>query len=83
MREAVAITENIDSNLEELVDITGMGKQMILEKAVEAFLREKFLRKTNEEFAAIKLDVELWALEVSERKEWDSSLSDGLERGIE
>ncbi len=75
----IAINQRIDSSLDELVAITGLSKQLVLEKAVEAFLREQFLRKTNEEFAAIKAKPELWELEVQERTDWDSTLSDGLD----
>ena len=75
MRVSLATAQNLD----ELVEISGMNKQTILEKAVEAFLRDQFIRKANEEFAYIKAHPELWNLELKEREEWDVTLSDGLE----
>ncbi len=73
------ISLNTASNLEELVKMCGMNKLVLLEKAVDAFLRQQFLIKANEEFAIIKKNPELWDVEIQERKDWDVTLADGLE----
>ncbi len=54
MTKLMQISSKVDQDLDELAKITGMSRQILLEKAVEAFLKKLFLKKTNEEFAAIK-----------------------------
>lgn len=49
-----------------------------MKKALENSLRKQFLKKTNEEYAYIKADPELWRLEIEEQAEWDTTLQDGL-----
>lgn len=78
MTKMMRITLETAQKLDELVEISGMNKVTILEKAVEAFLRDQFLKKANEEFAYIKAHPDLWALETEESNEWDVTLTDGL-----
>lgn len=79
MAKMMRINQKTSDNLDELTKISGMSKQVALEKAVEALLREQFLKKTNEEFAYIKAHPELRKVEIEERNEWEITLQDGLE----
>lgn len=79
MTKMMRITQVTADNLTQLAEMSGMSKQSILERAVDAFLRDQFLKKANEDYARIKADPELWALELKEREEWDATLMDGLE----
>jgi hypothetical protein len=79
MPKVVRISQRTALQLDELVELMGISKQAIVEKAVSRLLRDEFLKKTNEEYAQIKANPYLWSIELQERKEWDATLSDGLE----
>ena len=72
------ITEATQENLDILVKMINKSKQIIIERAVDHYVREQFLRKTNEEFAIMKANPKLWAQEMEEREEWEATLQDGL-----
>ncbi len=83
MSKMMRITDITAKTLEKLVKMIGKSKTAILEKAVEEFMREQFLKKTNEEYAKIKANPQLWTIELQEREEWDATLADGLEETYE
>lgn len=83
MSKMMRITEATLENLEVLVKILGKSKQAIIERAVDHYLREQFLKKANEEYAQIRANPELWAQEIKEREEWDVTIGDGLEESYE
>ncbi len=53
--------------------------QSILDRAIEAYRRERFLREANADFAALKKNRKAWREELAERKLWERTLSDGLD----
>ena len=53
----------------------------MLDKAVEACRREKFLRDANSDFAVLKKDRRAWREELQERRLWENTLRDGLDNG--
>ena len=58
--------------------------QSLLEEAVEALRRRRFLEETNAAFASLRKSPAAWTALRAERKEWDATLLDGLavhERG--
>ncbi len=79
MSKMIRITDSTSKTLEKLVKMIGKSKQILLERAVEEFMREQFLKKTNKEYAEIKANPQLWAKELQEREEWDICLKDGLD----
>lgn len=52
----------------------------ILDKAIEAFRRQRFLEGLARDFADLRADPEAWREEQEERRVWDSTLADALER---
>jgi hypothetical protein len=52
--------------------------QAVLDKAIEAYRRERFLYDTNAAFAALRADPEAWREELAERDVMDAALGDGL-----
>ena len=52
--------------------------QAILDKAIEAFRRQKFLESVNAGYAALRSDPTAWDDELRERSDWDQTLLDGL-----
>ena len=54
--------------------------QAILDKAIERYRREKFLRDANADYAALRKNARAWKEELKERELWEQTLSDGLEK---
>jgi len=50
-----------------------------LDRAVELYRRERFLKAANAEFAALKEDRRGWKQYSDEREAWERTLGDGLE----
>ncbi len=53
--------------------------QSILERALENYRRERFLRGANADFAALKKNTKAWKQEIAERELWEKTLRDGLD----
>ena len=53
--------------------------QAVLDRAVERYRREKFLRGANADYAALKRSSKAWNEELRERKLWEQTLTDGLQ----
>lgn len=79
MSKMMRISDQTAQNLAQLSKVIGKSKQIILQKAVEAYVREQFLKKTNEEYSKLKKDKKEWKKLQEELEEWDVTLSDGLE----
>ena len=80
----VRITDLTHRALKELAHHEGRSMQALLEEAVEALRRRRFLEETNAAFASLRKSPPAWAALEVERKKWDATLLDGLavhERG--
>jgi hypothetical protein len=75
----VRISKRSHEVLRKIATRSGETMQAILDKAIESYRRECFLREANQAFAALERDRALWQEELNERGEWDATLSDGLE----
>ena len=53
--------------------------QSVIDQAVEAYRRRRFLEAANEEYARLRADPTAWGEELEERRLWDSTLLDALE----
>lgn len=78
MSKMMRISEQTSKNLAQLAKVTGKSKQAILEKVLEVFTREQFLKVANEAYAKQKKDKKSWQQEQEELHEWDITLYDGL-----
>lgn len=76
----VRINRACHAKLQELSERTREPMVTILEKAVEKYRREQFLKRANAEFDRLKKDRRAWKQELQERAAWDSTVSDGLEK---
>jgi len=65
--------------LQELAARTGKPMQTVLDLAIEEYRRQQFLQEANEAYAALRKDPKAWKAELSERKEWDATISDDQE----
>ena len=70
-------THNI---MRDLSEANGISMQSVLDNAVEAYRRKTFLEALNEDFSALQCNPEKWQDEKDERRLWDQTLSDDLER---
>ena len=51
---------------------------VVLNKAVEAYRRQRILEQANAADAALRSDPKAWAEELAERREWETALADSL-----
>ncbi|MFZ2958749.1 MAG: toxin-antitoxin system protein [Candidatus Ozemobacteraceae bacterium] len=63
--------------LQELARHAGKSMQEILETAIEAYRRQRFLTEAATAFGELKNDPKAWKAEQDERELWDNSLGDG------
>ena len=66
--------------LRELARKQHQSLQAVLKEAIDSYRREKFLHEANVAFAALRRNPKAWNEEQQERRIWDLSAEDGLER---
>lgn len=76
----VRITKQTHQQLTTLAKENGVSMQAVLDKAVEAYRRQSFLEALNNDFATLKNKPKEWVEEIEERKLWEQTLADGMER---
>ncbi len=76
--KTVRIDQETWEVLKGLAGLLGEPMQKVLAKAIEAHRRQLVLEKSNAAFAALRADSEAWQEEQAERREWDTTLADGL-----
>lgn len=69
----VRISVEAHKVLRDLARSEGASMQEVLDRALEAYRRERFLREANEEFAALRAEIP------AERAVLEGALLDGLE----
>jgi hypothetical protein len=74
----VRISPHAHELLRQLAEEEDDSMQAVLDKAIERYRREKFLRDANADFAALKRNRRAWKEELKERELWEHTLSDGL-----
>lgn len=74
----VRIREETRDALRALADAEGKPMQAVLEEAVEALRRLRFLQRVNDAYSALRESPAAWAKVEDERREWEGSLLDGL-----
>ena len=81
MTMTVRINPTTHSKLKQLAEQFGESMPTILERAVEAYRRQKFLEEANRAYAVLRSNSEAWSDEREERETWDATLSDDLVPG--
>jgi hypothetical protein len=64
--------------LRELSKAEGKPMLALLDEAVEALRRQRFLEQVNAAYASLRADPKAWEGIEGERREWDRTLGDGL-----
>ncbi len=76
----VRISEEERKALKGLSEQLGISMTEVLNRAVEKYRKEIFLKEANRAYTRLKENPDAWKEELKERKEWDNTLSDGLEK---
>jgi hypothetical protein len=78
--QTVIISESAHQLLQQLADLEKTSTEVVLDRALEVYRREVFLRQANVAFANLKSDEEAWREELEERELWDNTVADGAEK---
>lgn len=78
MSATVRISQTALQTLRQIAAQAGEPMQAILDKAIEAYRRQLFLKRANEAYAALREKPEAWQEEIAEREAWDVVLYDGI-----
>ncbi len=65
--------------LRELSRAEGKPMLALLDEAVEALRRQRFLEHVNAAYATLRADPRTWKTIEAERQAWDATLADGLD----
>ena len=76
----VRISPHAHELLRKLAEEEDASMQAVLDRAIEQYRRERFLRAANEDYARLRRDKKAWKQELHEREIWDRALADGLGR---
>jgi len=75
----VRIRERALTMLRELAAEESMSMTDLLDRAIDAYRRTRFLEAVNRDFAALRADENAWQEYQDELRLWDATLMDGLE----
>jgi len=73
----VRISKESSNILRAIANQEKKSLQTILDAAIEDYRRHRFLREANKAYSAIRKNPKTWKAELEERKQWDTTLSDG------
>ena len=79
MSKLMRISDLTVERLESLSKLTGQSKQKLMDRAVTIYTYELMLKRSNEQYAALKKDPKAWKEMQEEQEAWDVTLMDGLE----
>ena len=72
------ISASAHGTLREMSKAEGKPMLALLDEAVEALRRQRFLERLNTAYATLRADARAWEAVENERREWDVTLPDGL-----
>ncbi len=75
--QTVIISESAHQLLQQLADLEKTSTEVVLDRALEVYRREIFLKQANAAFADLKSDEVAWREELEERDLWDNTIADG------
>lgn len=77
----VCISEASHHMLQELAERTGQTTMDVLDKALDAYRRTVFFGQMNSGYAELHADPAAWAEHQAELRQWDTTLTDGVDSG--
>jgi len=72
------ISASAHGTLREMSKAEGKPMLALLDEAVEALRRQRFLERLNTAYATLRADARAWDAVEDERRAWDVTLPDGL-----
>jgi Ribbon-helix-helix protein, copG family len=76
----IRVSEKTHTTLQALARAAGKPMAEIVEQAIEAYRRQRFVEAINAGYAELRADPDAWNAYQEELSEWDATLLDGLER---
>ena len=73
----VRISKESSKILREIASQERKPLQAILDTAIEEYRRRRFLQEANKAYSVLKENPKNWKMEQEERKQWETTLSDG------
>lgn len=73
----VRISKESSNILREIASQERKPLQAILDTAIEEYRRRRFLQEANKAYSVLKENPKNWKMEQEERKQWETTLSDG------
>ncbi len=80
MSATVRINPESHRKLKSLAQDMGASMPVVLEHAIEALRRQRFLEDAAAAYGKLRRDKKAWSEELAERKAWDKTLKDGLHK---
>ncbi len=74
----IRISDSARGTLRELARTEGKSMLALIDEAVEALRRQRFLEQVNAAYATLRNDPRAWEAVEAERRQWDVTLTDGL-----
>jgi hypothetical protein len=75
----IRVSEKTRDTLHALSRDIGAPMAEVVERAIEAYRRARFIEAINAGYAELRADPDAWAEVEAERAAWDATLLDGLE----
>jgi predicted transcriptional regulator len=79
MSTTIRVSEKTRATLHALAREVGAPMAEVVERAIEAYRRQRVLDAANAQYAALRADSAAWAEVQAERAVWETTLADGLE----
>jgi hypothetical protein len=73
----VRISKESSHILREIAAQEKKSLQTVLDAAIEEYRRHRFLQEANKAYLVLKENPRNWKLELEEREQWETTLSDG------
>ena len=80
MSAIVRINPQSHRKLKSLAAEMGESMPVVLEHAIEALRRQRFLDEAAMAYGQLRRDKKAWSEELAERKAWDKTSKDGLHK---
>ena len=76
----VRISPRAHELLRQLAQEEQQSMLAVLDRAIERYRRERFLRGANADFAELKGDAKAWKRELRDRELWETTVADGISK---
>ena len=75
----IRVSTQTRETLHDMAEASGVSMQKVIDNALDVYRRQQLLEQANEAYGVLREDKAAWKEIERERREWDATLSDGLE----